>query len=522
MSTAMPTGIPAPPWDWEATVAERYGSAGYYTYWIDNTDPNATDTGNPNGSPAIPRLTIPSLASLTAGDVMQIRGGPYTGTTLTINGAVGTETSPIFIRGESPTVRAELRRQFRIRACSYLFIENLHWTTFNSVMDVRPGANGEEVQNVVIRNNKFVGTGASTGNGSAIGLDNTSFDTAIHHVVRAWNEILDCGDWQAVTENDLHALGIGTRIHDIWDLFNTCYHNGGDGVGNGHNANHLTYNLFIGGNHLYENRENAVDLKEVDRVVVSENICHGYVASSSSEGEAIAIHYGPDTGQGIDECWIINNIIYDSVIGIISTEVGSAGSWWIGNRIYDCNTALAPDRGGGNLHLFNNTIYGCMDGISCTGSITTLELRNNVVVDCSGDYLEVTNSTVRTNTTVTNELYWESGGGAVSIKFGSTYTSVAAWIAGSGKGIGSLESDPLFENAAAYDFDLQSSSPAIGAGYDWTAAAEAEFLSQFGFPISFEDYNGDPLAAPLSVGADQNLVNQLNITTLNATTLTVG
>ena len=492
VAATMPLGIPAPDWDWEDTVLSAYGDDNYFTYWIDNTHGSATDTSNPNGSPTTPRLTIPSFSTLTAGDVVQIRGGPYTSTTtLTLNGAAGTAENPIFIRGESPTVRPELRRQIRIRACSYVFIENLVSTTKNAVIDLRPGANGEEPHHLVIRNVKITGTGTDVdGSGAAMACGNSSFDMSVHHIVRAYNEISDCGDWQSATENDLHAFGIGKRAHDIWDVWNTAYRNGGDGYGNGHDADHTTYRLFCGGNTYYQNRENGIDLKEVEQVVLSGNTIYSHTNSSSSSGEAIAIHYGPDTGEGVADCWILNNIIYDSTSGITSTALETGGSsWWIGNRIYNCTVGLEPDRGGGNLHLFGNTVYNCADGIKCTGTIDSLELRGNIVVNSTSDYLEVTDSGVRAATTATHELYWESGG-AVSIKFGSTYTTVADWISGTTAGDNSVESDPLFVNAGAANFALAQASPAIGAGYDWATSAASTFFSQFGHTIVFKDYTG--------------------------------
>ena len=83
-----PIGIPAPEFGINETVENVYGSDNYYTHYIDNSDTNATDTGNPNGSYELPRLTIPT--NLSAGSVVEIHGGPYNSlnTTFTMNGTI--------------------------------------------------------------------------------------------------------------------------------------------------------------------------------------------------------------------------------------------------------------------------------------------------------------------------------------------------------------------------------------------------------------------------------------------------
>lgn len=49
---------------------------GYYTHYVDNTHPAATNTDNPYGTASKPRDTIPS--PLPEGSVVEVHGGPYT------------------------------------------------------------------------------------------------------------------------------------------------------------------------------------------------------------------------------------------------------------------------------------------------------------------------------------------------------------------------------------------------------------------------------------------------------------
>src|SRR6185503_909125 len=88
-----PAGIPAP----EFGVRERPGGV---THWVDNTNRQATDERNPYGSPSRPRLTVP--ASLAAGSVVEVRGGPYTMDTPGAQDTwvlAGEPARPVFVRG---------------------------------------------------------------------------------------------------------------------------------------------------------------------------------------------------------------------------------------------------------------------------------------------------------------------------------------------------------------------------------------------------------------------------------------
>jgi len=63
-------------------------------YFIDNSDPNATDSDNPYGYPDRPRLTIPEI-SYSAGDFVYINGGMYSSKGDRFNwGGVGSASSP--------------------------------------------------------------------------------------------------------------------------------------------------------------------------------------------------------------------------------------------------------------------------------------------------------------------------------------------------------------------------------------------------------------------------------------------
>jgi hypothetical protein len=518
---AMPRYIPEPDWNWDATVAEVYGSDGYYTHWVDSTHPSATDASNPNGSPTTPRATLPDMSALAAGSVVQVRGGPYTlSGLLTINGTAGTAEEPIFIRGESDSVRVELQNQPTGDQRITITGQYLHFMFFNMTGRDNP-ITIANTNHVTIRHNTITGTGTDVqDNGAVIAAAGAS------HYVRAYNTISYCGDWDAMVENDMHALSVGSNQTYGWDIYNTVSYVGGDAVGNGHGANHTSHHLYIGGNHFHHCRENPIDLKEVHNVIISENEMHDAVPApgspSSAPGEAVVLHYGPDDGEGPWAVWVVNNLIYSARMGIVSTSLWNDStavleysgapslgtSWWIGNVVYDGESGLTA-RGGGYIRAYNNTINGMTAeamGSSSTSSSMFLDFRNNIASDAGSHFsMEGSNSTVRGQTTATHLLLWQPGG-SVSITWSSVYTSVAAWVAATVAGDNSIEQDPLFAGSGSSNFALTATSPARDAGTDWRSDATSAFNSDWGTSLDssmWMDRNGVAFDATPDLGALQ-------------------
>jgi hypothetical protein len=79
---------PAPPKEW---TEETPGF-----YYVDNTHARAADDVT-FGTPERPRRSIP--ASVAAGSVVEVHGGPYRISTNTSIGGPGTAAAPIFYRG---------------------------------------------------------------------------------------------------------------------------------------------------------------------------------------------------------------------------------------------------------------------------------------------------------------------------------------------------------------------------------------------------------------------------------------
>src|SRR5215831_18467159 len=107
-----PIGIPMPPFG----ISENAPAApnpwtvatpGFY--YVDQTQPTATDTSNSYGTPAKPRRSIPN--PVPAGAVVEIHG-TYDNAQTSPNGvySLGTATNPAFIRGTSAAAKPLIRR----------------------------------------------------------------------------------------------------------------------------------------------------------------------------------------------------------------------------------------------------------------------------------------------------------------------------------------------------------------------------------------------------------------------------
>lgn len=476
---------PNDPASWPTAATEGF-------YYIDNTHSLATDTGNPNGYPARPRLTMPT--SLPAGAVVVVRGGPYTPANFTNLQWLGTPTAPIWISGD-PATRTNFRNTWRLRQASYVLIENIAWShQLEANLDLRPGSDSEKISHVAVRNCTITGLG--TPNTGQSFSQSSGYANPVTHVVYVDCEASYGGQWDLGSQNDHHGFGVGTNHQYTWWIRCYAHHMGGDAYGNGHDANHSTHHLFYDRCRSDDtNGEDAVDLKEV----------HAVVFSGCDFRGSFVIHYGPTTGEGPYDFWLINSTLGNpGADAFVSTALNSApgsSAWIIGNVIQNAGRGLYPDRGGGTFFLLNNTLVDCASGILATGAVDSITAQNNLVYGGTTQ-IRVDSSAVRAASTFTNSLVFRPSG-SVSIAWGSTFSSVSGWISGTTAGDDSLGADPEFTNSASGDFSLRSSSPAREAGRDWRSTANVAFNKAFGFTPAWADRNGVPFDSAPDIGALQ-------------------
>lgn len=478
------SSAPAQPGGWPGSEVVGY-------YYIDITHGSATDTGNPYGYPDKPRRNIPT--TYPAGSYVEVHGGPYTGGGTLYIVSNGTAANPVWFKG-TPGSLPEFQRVVNFSG-TYLIAEYLNITN-NYTLQVNQGkVPGTNTNNICVRNCTVTGTGANVGNNSAI---STKGDAAhiTHDIVLFNNMVSFCGDSETDAENDFHALNVGGYIQNVWVLENEAHHNGGDGIQCSHNANFTADHIYIGKNYFHDDGENAIDIKEANDVIISQNRCHDYEPRSSSPGEAIVIHFDPDN------IWVLFNEVYNARLGIITT--GSTNTWFISNLIYNTTNSAMRFRGGTDGGAINNTVHNHNNfGIIIESGTVSYEIHNNIFSNRSDltDYdIYIDNSSVSNVTNIDNCMFYYAGGNANINWAGTVYSSISGFRTGTGECLNCIDGeDPLFINAAANDFSLQSNSPAKDAGTTTEHLAYTSFFSRYGIDIS-KDIDGKP--RPLGKGWD--------------------
>ena len=469
---------------------EEYLDAGNgpYTHYIDNTHPNATDTNNPYGTSGRPRLTVEPYVVLPAGSVVEVHGGPYImNRRLTVNGN-GTATHPVFIRGADlvnpPLFSYPNTDSFDILG-QYVIVEHLHLVA---------GDIGGYASHLAIRHVEVEGLNPS-GNATAVfvrGDDSVVYACHVH----------DNGPWNSTIERDIHGFGVAEGTERVWLVDSHLHHNAGDGVQMGHNANPPPRFVYIGRNLIDHNGENAVDLKTVRDVIVSQNTMYGYVNSPGSDGTALVIN-SEGTGDGI---WILFNDVSDSLRGMRVQK----SAYIIGNKIHgihhDSSNPYYPDSfyAGGEgifsrhpavMHVIGNTIYDVDVGMNFAGycgGTRQYYIRNNVIGGLAEptQHIGIESAAAANASVMSHNLFWDPAPARIIWGGNFRYHVAGFQQAFPGKGLGCLEVDPQFVDAANGNLHLLPGSPAVDAGM--AADVYNTFLSRYGIDIRV-DIEGTPI-----------------------------
>lgn len=454
-----PLGIPEPPFGIDETVGSVYGD-GYCTHYVDNTHPLA-DNANGNGTPTAPLMDPfrgANSVTLPAGSVMEIHGGPYRWDGWKQILAEGTAAQPVIVRGIDPVNRVRIEsgdgsHDWRIQG-SHLILENIDFVA-GAFLRLYEMPDHVAFRNVEIHAEGItvdIGAGVSGG-----GTDIVVYNSHIHDLWRG-------------ADVDCHGIVPGPGSLRYWILENHIHGNSGDGIQACHQCSPPPRYVYIGGNVIHDDRENAVDLKYADDVVISRNTCYGYENASTSDGVAIVI--GSDGAPM--RPWVVGNTIYQSARGVRIEEVGEA--WIVGNVIHSiADGAIMLEKQGTNLHIVSNTV--CDADVFIDQYWQTafgLDVQNNVLANMRGQqyacHMNIESNTVYAAATFRNNLFYQSGG-EVILNLGDggnqadfDHFSSTADFGALPFGTGNLLQDPLFTSATTFDFSLQNSSPAIDKG----------------------------------------------------------
>jgi hypothetical protein len=480
-----PVGIPAPPFG----IVEE---AGAFTHYVDNTHPSATDSSNPNGTPARPRLTVPT--SLAAGSVVEVRGGPYNATaTWTLS---GTQAAPVFVKGVGAP---RFAGSPPISSSDELKLQGAHFIVEGIKLD------GAHVRMIgatrgVFRRNEVTNY-SPTSNSSCVqpgGTETVVYANHIHHN----------GDPLSTAEIDIHGVAPKEGTSRVWIVDNHIHDNGGDAiqVGSSTAGEPWARYVFIGRNELHDDRENAVDVKQSRDVVVSQNRIYGYVPppDGSDDGTAIVVHDNPD------RVWILANQVSDSTNGIRCSGAQD-GYYVIGNVVWNIRHLPGddydPDSTGGvqairayntpSFFALNNTVFGSDAGISYPSG-SQGEIVNNVVAGLVQPSHHVAVGSSAAGNILKNNVF----DATARIRFGSgTVRNCAQTQAAFPSQVqGCINADPRLVDPAGQDFHLDDGSPAIDTGAPHPAYAR--FQTLYGVAIARDaDGNPRPQGAAWDIGA---------------------
>jgi hypothetical protein len=468
-----PLGIPMPPFG-IVEVAPPSPSpwdsprAGFY--YVEACHAAATDEGNPYGSPAKPRLTIPAI--LPAGAVVELHGRyarrhSYPHHIVT----AGTAARPVFIRG-TPGQRPIVTGTFHITG-SYFVVESIDFAFESAVTGaLRLGAPAHHavLRHCDVRGNR---------NGGGIGVASYRPEWSISDVVIVDNVIHDNGDVNASYDQDVHGITVNARVSRLWIVDNEISRNSGTGVQVNAGSGELqptVHHIYLGRNVSHHNKQAGLSTKQSVDTIFSQNTIYGHRASNSSPGQGMNGKYAPE------RAWYIFNHIYDNDYGITIGSAHGAGVgrdiYVVGNVIHDIHyhpnpyTTFNPRTAwasaaimmadGARRYVVGNTIADVDGGIYAPsgGSVT---IANNIIsrVAPAGQHVFVETSATAAASSIDRVLFdaparmrWGTSNVLSLGEFRRRFRDQCQRC---------VEGDPAFDNALHIPFGLQPRSPARAA-----------------------------------------------------------
>ena len=511
----VPVGIPNPPAGLEPeratpTSASQCpnwpGATSTNCYYVDNTHGNATDTGNPNGYPNLPRLTLPGSVSFTR---IEIKGGGsnYSFSTRTWTATGGSGNSPAVVTGLSATCVDRNAGQWT--ACPIIEAAPAPARTLNflgtwiiiqglELDDVRVDnlASGNNLDNVLFRWNylrdwcprcdtdtmiAFAQGDSATGNASDYNENIVIYDT----------EITNIGDMDAAGEIDDIGTNCSNGARNWWVLDNHWWNINGDSVrigtnvGRGHSPNRGT-NCYVGRNLFHHNGENGVDVKNANNSIFSQNIVHTGRQSKAgtSDGPCFAIH------ERANNTAIVFNECYDTQGGVDASSGNQTNVFIVGNLFRNLRdddrrdpnvlasngtavdlSQLVVDGSATAYYVVDNTFYGNDRDIdvepSRASAVFTIAGNLHGGTASTGAFIGFRNGSASLSArgaTIRRNMF-PSGGSAARLQVGSTrYTTLGSARGANGNfcPTGCLEGNAGFTNTASNIFTLLSKSAAVG------------------------------------------------------------
>ena len=458
----LPVGIPEPDFGYGLdTDADA-------TIYVDNTNPACDNAVGSAAQPLCDLFRGAASTSYAAGDVVHVLGGPYPiagDLSLTMDGS---EAAPVIIKGigdERILFDGGGARVDFAWDGSYGAVENIAF--FHKTRHVVDG------DHLLFRN-----IGVTNPIDALIDF-NPVVNLRGHDLIVQASEI---GNNRRDNDTDSHGIQAGEGSYNLWILESEIYNNNGDGFQGCHQCFAAPpHHVYIGRNILHEDRENAVDLKTIHDVVVSENLMYGYGSSATSGGDAMVVGsngFDDATNMGPRRIWILHNEMRQSSRAL--RIEGSEDVWVIGNVMTDVNRGLQIDDKSHRLIVVAaNTITQVTDGMGMWGCApTTLTVLDNIIAEVAErhvDFSDCDGGTLRLD----NNLLFNPGGGLAVRVGGTNYTDLST-LHGESFASSNLEGDPLFGPGTRVP---EAGSPAIDAGAALDSVYD-DFLASFGTSIA--------------------------------------
>ncbi len=472
------------------------------------------------GTPSLPYKTLAYAAGqLRPGDTLYVHAGTYAGTSFSLSsrGAVnGTAAAPITVKGAPGEARPVLRGAASTSTIvtvdrSYWIFEGLEFDGgfyFRTLLNLKS-------HHIALKNNLLRDSGK----------DAVVIHEAAHILLQA-NEIRntievgesngsscsshsDCAAGYACSglsgvcqvRDDGHAVSIVSNSHSITLRNNAISDNTGDGLQcsgplQGYVPGNRPYDILLEGNQIFtrashqSRTENAVDVKDCDRVTLRGENYHGFrstgiVGGNNSGGSIVVFHFSA-AGMLLED-----SDIHDACGGV---STGNNPSDPVGdivirrNRFRDLKRGVsgcAADGSSGSAiyfqtvnraDVYHNT-FSRIDGrVLALGSypVQDVEFWNNIVSTSHPDAWWVyVNASSATGIESDYNLFWHAGG--IDDRFYcSGRKTLSQWRSGCSSAATrdprSAVAVPQFVNESTGDVSLQASSPAVDTALDNTLA----------------------------------------------------
>lgn len=398
------------------------------SYYIDNTHPSSTDSGNPYGTRNTPRNSIPDdNTTMPEGAVIYMVGGGswYPLSNDRVNWTFeGTAENPCWLLGSgAPTIT----RPQNDDRCSVI-TSGTHYIARDIRLEIESSENqvqfiigaiigGTPSQYVCFENIYATNNAATAANGIGCIAINGSSSERTQFVVVYNCTVYEMGAY-AVNPNQLDSHCVRPIYFSdyIWIIDCNLSRSGADSIqcGNSNNSNpnpaDVCHYIWIAGCTMTENFENSLDTKNCYHVVLAKNdIYNFHNANFGANNTAILINNeegpfasykwinanrvwdfgGPgvrDSGDHDGELnYIFNNLFYDSDgVGASKSNGGiDTQSWVCHNTFYNITgDVIDGNQGGSNVEhrVRKNIFHSCGDAES--GSFDVREFADNIWFNC--------------------------------------------------------------------------------------------------------------------------------------------